>query len=188
MPTAHLDPRFSAPGAGPVEWETVQQGLADADLYWVVTVRADGRPHVTPLLAVVLDDVLHFCTRPTEQKAENLAANPHCSLLTGNGTRLEGLDLGVEGAAVRVTDGAVLRRPADEWVRKYGEDWRFEVVDGAFVHPADFLRGDDPGTAHVFAVVPGSVYGFGKGEPYSQTRFTFPGRGAGNPPKGSELA
>jgi general stress protein 26 len=141
MPTAHLDSRFSTPGAGPVAWEEVQRGLGEADLFWVVTVRADGRPHVTPLLAVVLDDVLHFCTGPTEQKAKNLATNPHCSLLTGNGTRLEGLDLVVEGTAVRVTDESLLRRLADEWVRKYGQDWRFEVVDGAFVHANDSLRG-----------------------------------------------
>ncbi len=174
MPAGHLDPRFSTPGAEPTPWETVRHALADAELYWVVTVRADGRPHVTPLLAVALDDVLHFCTGPTEQKAKNLAANPHCSLLTGNGTRLEGLDLVVEGTAVRVTDEALLRRLADEWVRKYGEDWRFEVVDGAFVHAADSLRGDDPGQAHVFAVVPGSVFAFGKGTTYSQTRFPFP--------------
>ena len=174
MPTAHLDPRFSSPGAAPTPWETVQQDLMQAELYWVVTVRGDGRPHATPLLAVALDDVLYFCTGPTEQKAKNLAADPHCSLLIGNGSRLDGLDLVVEGTAARITDDALLRRLADEWVRKYGEDWRFEVVDGAFVHGADSLRGDeDPGQAHVFAVVPGSVLAFGKGETYSQTRFTF---------------
>jgi hypothetical protein len=172
MPTAHLDPRFSSPGAEPTSWEIARAGLAAAELYWVVTLRADGRPHSTPLLAVLLDDVLHFCTGPTEQKARNLAADPRCSLLTGNGSRLDGLDLVVEGTAVRVTDDAQLRRLADEWVRKYGEDWRFDVVDGAFVHAADSLRGDDPGQAHVFAVVPGSVFAFGKGETYSQTRFT----------------
>jgi general stress protein 26 len=190
MHVAHLDSRFSSPDAAPVDWETVRQHLADGDLYWVVTVRGDGRPHVTPLLAVVLDDVLHFCTGPTEQKAKNLAANPHCSLLTGNSSRLEGLDVVVEGSAVRVTDEALLRRLADEWVRKYGEDWRFDVVGSAFVHAADSLRGDDPGSAHVFAVDPRSVFAFGKGEPYSQTRFTFPGRGAsgGATPEGSEHA
>jgi Pyridoxamine 5'-phosphate oxidase len=173
MPTAHLDTRFSSPGAVPMSWESARAGLAAAELYWVVTVRADGRPHVTPLLAVLLDGVLHFCTGPTEQKAKNLAADTHCSLLTGNGSRLDGLDLVVEGTAVRVTDDAQLRRLADEWVRKYGEDWRFDVVDGAFVHAADSLRGDDPGQAHVFAVIPGSVFAFGKGETYSQTRFIF---------------
>jgi hypothetical protein len=74
-------------------------------------------------------------------------------------------------------------------VRTYGQDWRFEVVDGAFVHANDSLRGDDPGSAHVFAVVPGSVFAFGKGEPYSQTRFTFPSGGGGvGPSTGSEGA
>src|SRR5687768_12090416 len=171
MPTAHLDRRFSSEGAEPMSWEAVRQELADADLYWVITVRPDGRPHVTPLLAVVLDDVPYFCTGPTEQKAKNLAADPRCSLLTGNGRRLEGTDLVVEGRAERVTDEPLLRRLADEWVRKYGEDWRFQVVDGVFRHAADSLRGDDPGSAHVFAVAPDSVLAFGKGEPYSQTRY-----------------
>jgi hypothetical protein len=174
MPTAHLDPRFSSEGASPVPWEAVRQGLADAELYWVVTTRPDGRPHATPLLAVVLDDVLHFCTGPTEQKARNLATDPHCSLLVGNGRRLEGLDLVVEGTAARVVEETRLRRLADEWVRKYGEDWRFDVVDGAFRHAADSLRGDDPGEAHVFALVPSSVLAFGKGETYSQTRYALP--------------
>ena len=73
---------------------------------------------------------------PTEQKAKNLAADPHCSLLTGNGTRLEGLDLVVERTAVRVTDDALLRRPADEWVRKYGEDWRYSQTRFTFPAPA----------------------------------------------------
>jgi general stress protein 26 len=173
MPTARLDPRFSTPGAGPVAWETVQAALAEAELYWVVTVRVDGRPHVTPLLAVALDDVLYFCTGPAEQKAKNLAANPSCSLLTGNSTRLAGLDIVVEGTAVRVADEPLLRRLAEEWVRKYGEDWRFEVVGGSFVHAADSLGGENPGGAHVFAVVPDRAFGFGKGETYSQTRFTF---------------
>jgi hypothetical protein len=77
MPTAHLDPRFSAPAAGPVDWETAQQ---------------------------------------------------------------------------------------------------FDVVDGAFVHADESLPGEDPGSAHAFAVVPGRVFAFGRGEPSSQTRCTFPTR------------
>ena len=37
---------------------------------WLTTVRADGRPHVTPLVAVWLDDAIHFSTGPEEQKVE----------------------------------------------------------------------------------------------------------------------
>jgi hypothetical protein len=173
MPTAHLDPRFSSPGAVATSWESVLQGLADADLYWIITVRGDGRPHVTPLLAVVLDGVAHFCTGPTEQKARNLARDPHCSLLTGCARRREGLDIVVEGTAVRVTEASRLQRLADEWVRTFGEDWRFVVRDGGFVHGAESLRGEDPGIVHVFAVEASDVLAFGKGETYSQTRWSL---------------
>lgn len=173
MPTAHLDPRFSSPDAVAAPWESVVEGLADADLYWIVTVRRDGRPHVTPLLAVVLDEHAHFCTGPTEQKARNLAHDPHCSLLTGCADRSESVDIVVDGTAVRVTEEARLQRLADEWLRKYGEDWRFVVHDGGFRHGSESLRGEDPGIAHVFEIVPDDVFAFGRGATYSQTRWSL---------------
>jgi general stress protein 26 len=173
MPIGHLDPRFSSPGATAPSWESVLEDLAEADLYWIVTVRRDGRPHVTPLLAVVLDGVAHFCTGPTEQKAKNLEHNPRCSLLTGCADRRESVDIVVEGTAVRVTDEARLQRLADEWLRTYGEDWRFVVHDGGFRHGTDSLRGEDPGIAYVFEIVPSDVFAFGRGETYSQTRWNL---------------
>ena len=39
------------------------------------TVRADGRPHVTPLVAVWLDGALYFCTGEGEQKERNIRRN-----------------------------------------------------------------------------------------------------------------
>jgi hypothetical protein len=38
-----------------------------------MTVRPDGRPQVTPVVAVWLDGAVHFTTGPTERKAHNLA-------------------------------------------------------------------------------------------------------------------
>ena len=75
-------------------------------MFWVTTVRPDGRPHVTPLIAVWLDGALYFCTGPTERKAKNLLRNQNCILTTGCNKRNEGLDIVIEGQAVRVTDGA----------------------------------------------------------------------------------
>jgi len=46
----------------PVRW------LEDAELFWITTVRVDGRPHVTPLVAVWLDDAIHFATGAGEQQ------------------------------------------------------------------------------------------------------------------------
>src|SRR5205809_8017907 len=111
-PTAELAARFSSEGAAPTDWAEARGHLEDAEIFWISTVRPDGRPHVTPLIAVWLDDTLYFCTGPEERKARNLASNPHCALTTGCNA-FDGLDLVVEGDAVRVTDDAELRRIAD---------------------------------------------------------------------------
>ena len=69
----------------------------------------DGGPHVTPLIAVWLDDALYFCTGPDERKARNLARNPYCVVTTGSNALGEGFDVVVEGTAARVNDDDRLR-------------------------------------------------------------------------------
>ena len=67
--------------------------------------RPDGRPHVTPLIAVWHAEALWFATRPEERKAKNLTENPSCVLTTGRSDLVEGaLDLMIEGRAEQVTD------------------------------------------------------------------------------------
>jgi nitroimidazol reductase NimA-like FMN-containing flavoprotein (pyridoxamine 5'-phosphate oxidase superfamily) len=167
-----LDARFSSPGATPRLWSEVQQVLDDAEIFWLSTVRRDGRPHVIPLPAMWLDGALHFCTGPQEQKAKNIAANPQCVLTTGTDRFRSGLDVVVEGRASRVTDGALLTRLAAKWQDKLG--WSYAVVDGAFREKGPEMADADSGDreeAHVFALVPTKILAFGKGEPFSQTRF-----------------
>jgi pyridoxine/pyridoxamine 5'-phosphate oxidase len=94
---------FSSPNATPTEWSQARDELAGAEVYWLSTVRPDGRPHVTPLLAIWLEGALYFCTGPDERKAKNLSANCHCVLTTGRST-LDGLDLVIEGTAEGVSD------------------------------------------------------------------------------------
>jgi hypothetical protein len=165
QPETTLDQRFSEEQATATDWDDGRRELERAEIFWISTVRPDGRPHVTPLIAIWLDDALHFCTGPDERKARNLAANPHVVLTTGRNLIGEGLDVVVEGEAVNVTDDDALRRIADAYVAKYGEDWRFAVRDGAFRH--------DSGDALVFRVAPATAFGFGRGETYSQTRWRF---------------
>ncbi|TLS42832.1 pyridoxamine 5'-phosphate oxidase family protein [Streptomyces montanus] len=164
-PQAELDPRYSSEGAAAPGWPDVQALLSEAELFWISTVRPDGRPHVTPLPAVWADDALHFCTGPEERKARNLERNANVVLTTGTNIWDKGYDLVVEGEAVRVSDDDRLRALADAWERKYGSFWHFEVRDGCFHH--------GPGNALVFEVAPRTVFGFGKGEPFSQTRWRF---------------
>jgi general stress protein 26 len=163
-PVAELDARYSSDGATPTAWAQARRRLEEAEVYWLSTVRPDGRPHVTPLLSVWQDGALYFCTGPSERKARNLTQNPHCILTTGCNALAEGLDLVVEGAAVRVSDDATLQGLAAAYESKYGGDWHFDVRDGAF-------HGEG-GEALVYQVTPSTVFGFGKGE-YSQTRWRF---------------
>lgn len=165
-PVTELDARYSEPEASAVGWAEAVERLAAAELSWISTVRPDGRPHVTPLITVMHQGVLHFCTGPDERKARNLAHNPRVALTTGSNALHGGTDLVVEGTAERVTDTDRLRGLAEAWVAKYGEEWRFEVGPDAFRHPG----GD--GEAWVYAVRATQAFGFGKG-PYSQTRWRF---------------
>jgi nitroimidazol reductase NimA-like FMN-containing flavoprotein (pyridoxamine 5'-phosphate oxidase superfamily)/ketosteroid isomerase-like protein len=167
-PVAELDSRYSTEGATPVSWGEASTQLENAEVFWISTVRPDGRPHVTPLIAVWLDGALHFCTGPDERKAKNLDRNPKCILTTGTNAIDEGLDLVVEGEAVRVTDDARLRQIAEAYVSKYGEEWRFGVQDGNFVHGAA-----ESSIAIVFEVSPQTALGFRKGNEFSQTRWRF---------------
>jgi general stress protein 26 len=176
-PTVELDARFSTPGASPLPWSDVEAAIDHAEIFWLSTVRRDGRPHVTPLPAMWLDGSLHFCTGPAEQKARNLEANPRCVLTTGSDRFRSGLDVVVEGEASRVTDRATLERLAAMWLDKL--DWRFDAVEEGFRHRSAAGAADpdpdsaEPDIALVFAVAPTKVLAFGKGEPYSQTRYRF---------------
>ena len=164
-PITELDQAFSDENASPTPWPEAEHHLAKAEIFWLSTVRPDGRPHVTPLIAAWHDGALHFCTGATERKAKNIAANPACILTTGCNTYGQGLDLVVEGEAVRVTDDARLQHLADAREAKYGSAWHFTVQDGAFHHSG--------GDALVFHVAPKTAFGFGKGA-FSQTRWRFP--------------
>jgi nitroimidazol reductase NimA-like FMN-containing flavoprotein (pyridoxamine 5'-phosphate oxidase superfamily) len=151
-----------------VPWEDAQRVLADAQLAWITTVRGDGRPHVTPLVTVWLDDALHFCTGPAEQKARNLAANPNVVLTTGCNQWDEGLDVVVEGEAARVTDAPTLERLTHAWAEKWDGRWTYRAVDGGFAHEPGAV---DHGPVHVYAVRAAKTLAFGK-EPFSQTRYS----------------
>ena len=163
-PKTSLDERFSDPGAEAVAWPVTQQVIENAELFWVTTVRTDGRPHSTPLVAVWLDDALHFSTGPDEQKARNLARNPHVALTTGSNKWQSGLDVVIEGDAARVTDAQQLDRLAAAWAQKWDGRWQYDVSPDGFRH--------DAGTAFVFAVRPAKVLAFAKGG-FSHTRHRF---------------
>jgi nitroimidazol reductase NimA-like FMN-containing flavoprotein (pyridoxamine 5'-phosphate oxidase superfamily) len=164
-PVTEIDRRFSDPKAIAVSWDETRRQLETAQLFWICTVRADGRPHVTPLVSVWLDGALYFSTGATEQKFLNLSGNPHVVLMTGCNRWEDGVDVAVEGDAVQVTDDGLLERLAAAWTQKWDGRWEYLVHDGAF----HFEKG---GTALVFRVSPAKVLSFAKGT-FGHTRHRF---------------
>ena len=129
-PVTTIDPRFSDPDTVATPWEQTRRVLETAELFWIATVRADGRPHVTPLVAVWLDGAIYFCTGDAEQKAVNLRGNPHVILTAGSTHWNAGLDVVVEGDAVQVTDEDLLTRLASAWTTKWCQGRRnYEPIE-----------------------------------------------------------
>ena len=169
-PATTLDQRYSDPGAVATPWDETRRALETAELSWITTVRPDGRPHVTPLVAVWADDALHFCTGAHEQKTANLNASPHVILTTGCNRWNEGLDVVVEGNAVRVTDDDALQRLALAWTGKWDGQWQYAVREGSFRHQNEQEVGTEP--VYVYAVRPTRVLAFTKGT-FSHTTHRF---------------
>jgi general stress protein 26 len=165
---SHLDTRFSDPDSEATGWDETLQGLEQAQLFWVTTVREDGGPHTTPLVAVWTDGALHFSTGVGEQKEVNLRNNRRVVLMTGRNDWDQGLDIVVEGEAERVEDRDRLERVAMKLTTKWDGRWEYVVTDRGFEHPND----QDHNQILVFAVRPQRVLAFGKGT-FSQTSYRF---------------
>lgn len=166
--TGKLDARFSE-ATEPVSWQQVSDALATAELYWLTTVRTDGRPHITPLVGAWVDDAFVFCTGPEEQKAQNLNGSTKVAVTTGVNTWSDGLDVIVEGDAVRLTGIDVVTPLADAVREKYNGDWDFTPIDDGFGHTDE---SGDSHIAYVFRVAPAKVLAFAK-SPHGQTTFRF---------------
>ncbi|HEU5265567.1 MAG TPA: pyridoxamine 5'-phosphate oxidase family protein [Jatrophihabitans sp.] len=164
-PLGELVAEFSDPDSAALPWADAAAVVESAEMFWLSTVRRDGRPHVVPLPAMWLDGALHFATGAHEQKARNLAANPNCVLTTGTNAFRAGIDVVVEGSATRVTGTRELTRLARMWREKL--DWTFEVGDGVFLDAES-----DGHPALVFALQPTKILAFTK-QPYSQTRYVM---------------
>lgn len=167
-PRTQLDQRFSDPTASAIAWDDARGQIEQAQLFWITTVRADGRPHVTPLVAVWHNGALHFCTGAGEQKALNIVANPNVVLTTGTNEWNTGVDIVVEGRAEKVTGRDRLAELAAAWQSKWDGRWSFGIDDGGFTHGDGSSR-----VAEVYAVQPVRAFAFGKA-PASHTTYRFP--------------
>jgi uncharacterized pyridoxamine 5'-phosphate oxidase family protein len=156
-PVTTLDPRYSSSKATAFSWSETERELANAELFWLTTVRTDGRPHVTPLVAVWRSGALHFTTGDKEQKYANLQANPHVVLTTGCNDWRDGVDIVLEGDARQGADQRELEDLSTVFQTKWdGDTWGFTAREGKFFHPGGF-------EVQLFSVRPRTVYAFAKG-------------------------
>ena len=133
--------------------------------FFLGTVRPDGRPNAAGIGAVWHDGDLYFTSGPGTRKSRNLAANPACTI----SVKLPGMDLTLEGTALRVTEQATLARVAGIY-RDLG--WPAEVAGDAFTAPFSApSAGPPPWPLYRFTFH--TVTGLSTDEPNGATRWRF---------------
>ena len=168
-PDAVLGP-FSSPGAQATPWASALAVLGAAEVFWLSTVRPDGRPHVTPLLAAWSLGGMCFTTGSEERKARNLGDNPRCVLTTGTNA-LTGVDVVIEGVASVVDERPQRAEAVGDFERKYGT--HLTSPEGTWYGLAEAVIAGD---VRLYRVEPTVGFAFGKLPTSSQTRYTWPGR------------
>lgn len=168
-PDAVLGP-FSSPGALATPWTSVLAVLGEAEVFWLSTVRPDGRPHVTPLLAAWSLGGVCFTTGGQERKARNLKHNPRCVLTTGSNA-LTGVDVVIEGVASVVGERSEREQAVADFERKYGA--HLTSPEGAWYRLGEAVIAGD---VRLYRVAPTVGFAFGKLPKSSQTRYTWPSR------------
>jgi hypothetical protein len=112
-----------------------------------------------------VDSTLYFTSGPGRLKARNLAVNPACSV----SVRLRGIDLVLEGEALRVTDSATLERVAAVY-RTGG--WPAEVDGNASTAPFSAPSAGPP-PWYLYRLTLHTAVGVASAEPHGATRWDF---------------
>jgi hypothetical protein len=158
---------FSSAGATPTPWEATEWALRRIRKFQLCTVRRDGRPHVTPVVAIWAFGAMWFTTGADEQKAKNLEANQHCALTAGTGT-LTGTDYTIEGTASVIVDRQTREAAATAFEDTYG--WEFTGDEGTWNDLGQAIR---IGDALLYRVQPDKVFAFVIGHESSQTSYRW---------------
>jgi hypothetical protein len=154
-------------GEKPIPWSRALQQL-DAGFEgtcWLATTRPDGRPHVAGIGALWLEGKFYIVTGANTRKGRNLIKNPSCTISVA----LKGLDLAVEGSAVKVRDDATLQRLAKLYA---GQGWPATVKDGGFTAPYSAPSAGPP-PWDLYVVTPKTAFGVATAEPHGATRWRF---------------
>ncbi len=133
--------------------------------FWLSTIDADGRPHMTAVGAFWFGDRYYFTGGPRSRKIRNLERDPRCAF----GVAIYGYDVALEGRAARVTDDALLHRLAQVFAEG---GWAPTVANGAFTHDYSAPSAGPP-PWYVYEFTPEDAYAVMTKEPGGATRWTF---------------
>jgi Pyridoxamine 5'-phosphate oxidase len=154
-------------GDKPIPWSRALEQLeaSAGPSYWLATTRPDGRPHVAAVGALWVDGKIYFTTGARTRKGRNLARNANCVISIS----LKGLDLVIEGRAMKVTDEATLRRLAKRYA---DQGWPASVSDGALTAEYSAPSAGPP-PWDLYVMTPTTAFGVATAEPNGATRWRF---------------
>jgi hypothetical protein len=157
-------------GHPPIPWSRAEHQLEaavgqSASHFFLATVRPDGRPHVAGVGALWVDGRFYIVSGAGTRKSRNLAERADCVISVA----LPDLDLVVEGAATKVTDGPTLQRLAE---RYDAQGWPATVKDGAFTAPYSAPSAGPP-PWDLYEFTPRTAFGVASAEPHGATRWRF---------------
>ena len=161
----------------PLDWDDVRGTLATNltqepgtggpghHTFWLSTLDADGRPHMTAVGAFWVDGRYYFSGGPRSRKIRNVERDSRCAF----GVAIHGYDVALEGRAARVTDDAQLQRLAQVFAEG---GWAPTVDGGGFTHEFSAPSAGPP-PWFVYEFTPEDAYAVMTKEPGGATRWTF---------------
>lgn len=105
----------------PTRWRAIEARLGREPTIWVATVRYDGRPHLTPVWFIWLNEKVYISIGAETQKFVNLIANQSIALSLPDTDSV----VLIEGEA-HVADWQTVDTLADYFFHKYEWDFRYD--------------------------------------------------------------
>jgi Pyridoxamine 5'-phosphate oxidase len=157
-------------GSPPLPWTRAHELLSKGALgpevpVFLGTVGPDGLPHAAGIGLAWLEGDLYFTSGPRTRKSRELASRRACTI----STRLEGIDLVLEGEAAKITDPALLKQVASLY-RDGG--WPAEVQGEALTAPYSAPSAGPP-PWEVYRFTFHTAFGVATREPFGATRWKF---------------
>jgi PPOX class probable F420-dependent enzyme len=101
-------------------WDHARERLEAAKVYWIASVRPNGRPHVSPVWGIWLDERLFFDGSPETRRMRNIAANPAIAVhLDSRGDGAEVVTLEGEARELKTPERTLTERIAAAYAAKY---------------------------------------------------------------------